>query len=259
MNRFFFLLIPILLWTGCAMQTPVQTSGQEPDEITKIWTSLHPENATGEPITARFSLQVETKDRTGRLTGQIWGLTASLMRLDLAAGAGNSVAMIRESPDLWAAYLPAENKAYRHERARAGLDLFHIPVPFDAKEISALLVGDFRPILGGGYNSARRIGTGRFHFIFRGGATRFVEANVRQNTLTIRGRDGWLLVCENPYALPQFPDRRLYRKYTFTSAQDGKAVLRVKSLEQGTWTATELDLLLPPDAQWVEVTSPPHK
>jgi hypothetical protein len=251
MIRFFFLLIPILLWAGCAIQAP--TPEQKPDEVTTIWTDLHPENAVGEPITARFSLQVETKERTGRLTGQIWGLTASLMRLDLATGAGNSVAMIRESPDLWAAYLPGENKAYRHARARAGLDLFQIPVPFDAKEISALLVGDFRPILGGAYSSARKIGAGRHHFAFRDGATRFVETNSRRNTLTIRGRDDWLLVCENPYTSPQFPDRRLYRKYTITSARDGKAVLRVKSLEQGTWTATELDLILPSDAQWIEI------
>ena len=103
------------------------------------------------------------------------------------------------------------------------------------------------------YSSARKIGAGRHHFAFRDGATRFVETNSRRNTLTIRGRDDWLLVCENPYTSPQFPDRRLYRKYTITSARDGKAVLRVKSLEQGTWTATELDLILPSDAQWIEI------
>ena len=57
----------------------------------------------------------------------------------------------------------------------------------------------------------------------------------------------------------QFPDRRLYHKYTFTSARDGRAVLRVKSLEQAAWRAEELTLHLPPETQWIEVTSPHHQ
>ena len=248
-------LLAMLLLAGCATQAPMRNFA----DVAAVWTSLHPENATEQPLTARFSLQVETSERTGRLTGQIWGLASSLIRLDLASGAGSSVAMIRESPDLWVAYLPSENKAYRHARARAGLEIFNIPVPFDAREISALLTGDLAPILGGGYASVQELPQGRFRFVFRGGMTLFAEAGAGTDPLTIRGRDGWVLTCEQPYVLEQFPDRRLYRKYTFTSARDGRAVLRVKSLEQAAWRAEELTLHLPPETQWIEVTSPHHQ
>lgn len=251
----FFLLLPALLWTGCAVKTPL---GEQSDTAA-IWSSLHPENATGQPMTASFSLQVETRERTGRLTGQIWGLAASLIRLDLSSGAGSSVALIRESPELWVAYLPAENKAYRHALARTGLDLFNIPVPFDAKEVSALLAGDLTPILGGEYASVHELESGRLRFLFMDGLARFAETGGVSDTLTIRGRDGWTLLCEQPYVSEQFPGRRLYHKYTFTSARDGKAVLRVKTLERATWTAGELTLQLPPETQWIEVTSPSHQ
>ena len=249
------LLILLALLGGCAPQIPVQ----DPAAVSRIWSTVHPRSSAADRITARFSMQVATKERTGRLVGQLWGYPASVIRMDLSSGTGASVAMIRETPDLWTAYLPSENKAYHHSRAQAGLALFQIPVPFDARQISSLLSGNLGPILSPEYASVQGTREGRIRFNFSSGDVAYVESSVNMDALILGGRRGWTLTCEKPYTLPAFPDHALYERYTFSSPRDGKAVLRVKSLEAGgEWQAADLDLTLPQDVQWMRIISTPQ-
>jgi hypothetical protein len=179
--------------------------------------------------------------------------------MDLSSGSGASVAMIRETPDLWTAYIPSENKAYHHAQAQAGLALFQIPVPFNAKQISSLLSGDLGPILPPEYSSVQGTREGLIRFNFSTGAVAYVEAPENMEMLTLGGRQGWTLTCEGPYTEAAFPDHVLYDKYTFSSPRDGKAVLRIKSLEAGgEWQNRDLDLNLPQDVQWMRITSTPQ-
>ncbi len=249
------LLILLAALAGCAPQIPIQ----DPAAVSRIWSTLHPRSSAADRITARFSLQVETKDRTGRMVGQLWGYSASLIRLDLSSGTGASVAMIRETPELWTAYIPSENKAYHHSQAQAGLALFQIPVPFNAKQISSLLAGDMGPVLGQEYTSVRGTKDGRIRFDFPKGDVSYMEAPENLEVLILGGRQGWTLTCEKPYASPAFPDHLLFDRYTFSSPRDGKAVLRVKSLEPGgDWQTSDLDLTLPHDVQWMRITTKPQ-
>jgi hypothetical protein len=245
------LFILLALLAGCAPQIPIQ----DPTAVSRIWSTLHPRSSAADRITARFSMQVATKERTGRLVGQLWGYSASVIRMDLSSGTGASVAMIRETPDLWTAYIPSENKAYQHARAQAGLALFQIPVPFDARQISSLLSGDLGPILPPEYASVQGTREGRIRFNFSTGDVAYVETSENMDPLILGGRGGWTLICEKPYALPAFPDHVLYDRYTFSSLRDGKAVLRIKSLEAGgEWLAADLDMILPQDVQWMRIT-----
>jgi hypothetical protein len=249
-----FLLL-VLVLAGCAPQVAVR----DPEAVSRVWSVLHPDPAETERMTARFSLQVATPERTGRLLGQLWGYPASVVRLDLSSGTGASVAMIREAPELWLAYLPSENKAYHNPRARAGLDLFQIPVPFDVRQIASLLAGDLAPIAGDAYARVRNTAQGRIRYEFRRGDVAALEAAADLGVLVLTGRAGWTLECEKPYADLAFPDRILFDKFTFSSPRDGRAVIRVKSLEAGgEWTSGDLDLALPPDVQWLRITNTPQ-
>jgi hypothetical protein len=240
---------------GCAPQVQVR----DPEAVSRVWSVLHPAPADTERLTARFSLQVETPERTGRLLGQLWGYPAAVVRLDLASGTGASVAMIRETPELWLAYIPSENRAYHNPRARAGLDLFQIPVPFDARQIGSLLAGDLAPIVGERYAGVRDAGDGLIRYEFDRGEVARMDASGDLETLVLTGRGGWTLTCEKAYAAPAFPDRRLFDKYTFSSPRDGRAVIRVKSLESGgEWKSGDLDLTLPQDVQWMRITNKPQ-
>jgi hypothetical protein len=236
---------------ACAPQIPVR----DPAAATRIWSTLRPVTSP-DRLTARFSLHVETKTRTGRLVGQLWGYPESVMRMDLASGTGMSVAMIRETPDQWMAYLPSENQAYQHAKAQAGLALFQIPVPFNARQTGSLLAGNLGTILPHEYESMQGTRDGRIRFTFASGDVAYLELPENMETMILGGRKGWTLTCEKPYALPAFPDHVLYDKYTFSSPRDGKAVLRVKSLESvGGWQAEDLNLNMPPDVQWMRITS----
>lgn len=247
--------LALILTIGCAPQIPVR----DPEAVSRVWSVLRPLTSETDRLTARFSLQVETPRNSGRLVGQIWGYAASIMRLDLASGTGASVAMIRETPDLWLAYIPSENKAYHHPTAQAGLKLFQIPVPFNAKQIGSLLSGDLTPVLDAEYSGVQGTRDGGISFSFSGGeVSRMVVAD-NLETVELTGRSGWTLTCEKPYASPAFPDRQLYDKYTFSSPRDGKAVLRIKSLESGgDWRSSDLDLSLPQDVQWMRITTKPQ-
>ncbi len=258
MTKILPLLLAALLFSvliGCAPQIPVR----DPEAVSRVWSVLRPLTSETDRVTARFSLQIETPQRNGRLVGQLWGYAASLVRLDLASGTGASVAMIRETPELWLAYIPSENKAYHHPSAQAGLRLFEIPVPFNAKQIGSLLTGDLAPVLGGEYSGVQGTRDGRISFSFSEGAVTRMVASEDLQTLELMGRGGWTLTCEKPYASPAFPDRQLFDRYTFSSPRDGKAVLRVKSLEPGgDWRSTDLDLALPQDVQWMRITTKPQ-
>ena len=247
--------LTLALIAGCAPQIPVR----DPNAVSRVWSVLRPLTSETDRLTARFSLQVETPQRNGRLVGQLWGYSASLVRLDLASGTGASVAMIRETPELWLAYIPSENKAYHHPSAQAGLKLFEIPVPFNAKQIGSLLSGDLTPILDAEYSGVQGTRDGRISFSFSEGAVSRMVAAENLETLELTGRGGWTLTCEKPYSSPAFPDRQLYDRYTFSSPRDGKAVLRIKSLEPGgDWRSSDLDLALPQDVQWMRITTKPQ-
>jgi hypothetical protein len=244
----------LILAAGCAPQIPVR----DPQAVSRVWSVLRPLTSDTDRITARFSLQVETPERTGRMVGQLWGYPETVVRLDLSSGTGASVAMIRETPELWLAYIPSENKAYHHPRADAGLSLFQIPVPFNSRQIGRMLAGDLAPVLDGKYSSVHGTRDGLIRFEFSRGEVSRMDASEDLGTLVLTGRGGWSLTCEKPYASPVFPDRQLYARYTFTSPRDGRAVLRVKSLEPGgEWRSGDLDLNLPKDVQWMRITARP--
>lgn len=249
----FFALL--LLLSGCAQQIPVR----DPEAVERVWSILHPRSAETDRLTASFSLQMETPERTGRLVGQLWGFASSIIRLDLSSGTGASVAMVQETPELWTAYIPSENKAYHHPQAQAGLDLFQIPIPLNAKEISRLLTGDLGAVLDERYSSVQGTAEGRILFSFSRGKIIAMEASESLDTLILRGKSDWTLTCEKPYFSPAFPDHQLYEKLTFVSAKNGRAVLRVKSLEaEGNWLSSDLELNLPQNVQWMRITSKPE-
>lgn len=191
------------------------------------------------------------------MTGQLWGYLTSVLRLDLAASTGGAVAMIRESDDIWTAYLPSENKAYHDSQTQKGLAFFHIPVPFDVKQIANLIAGNFGHVLQDRYSNISVNSAGQMRYEFSRGNVAFVEMPLSQDTLIIKGRPGWTLTCEKPYQSTAFPDRLLFEKYVFSSVSGDKAILRIKSLEHGKdWDIADLDLLLPNDVQWSRIINP---
>lgn len=246
--RYFGILL-LALW-ACAPKTGLH---QEVDWA-KIWAELTPAIDHGEHALANFSLHIQTSERTGRMVGQLWGYPTSVMRLDLSSSAGGIMAMIRESDNIWTTYLPSENKAYHDYQAQKGWSYFNIPVPFDVRQVTNLLVGNLGEILSNKYSKGSLTRNNWTLLEFNQGDVAFLEISPKQDILILKGRPGWTLTCENPYQLEQFSGKQLYAKFTFLSVSGEKAILRVKSLESGhDWDLADLDLNLPGNVQWVQI------
>lgn len=245
MTRIAVLLLVFFLG-ACAKQGPI------PDQTStsRIWSALHPE-AIQTGVNAQFSAHVSSSKRSGRLLAQVWGYPDRALRMDLTSGLGTAVAMTQETPTQWLVYLPEENKAYRQNFGQDGLTFFQIPIPLNIRQLCALFSGDLGPILGGPYTSAK-ITTDHVRFVFAHGAVATLMVPTDLSSLTLQGRNGWILKCEQPHADPVFPGRQLFEKFTFLSPRDGKAVLRVKTLEHGrNWPEAALDLALPATVHWM--------
>lgn len=244
------LLICLMLSSACAPRVSMETT----DPGVSLWSSLVPKTSPEEQILAQFSLHVASPRRSGRLLGQIWGRPDSLIRLDLSSSTGGVMAMIRETPFLWAAYIPSEQHAYHHDEALVGLSFFQIPVPFTARQISSLISGDLSAILTALYTKENHLSGGRIQYVFNQGDVASLVLSARGRVLTLYGKNGWTLTCERPYDLAAFSGRNLYEKFTFESPRDGKAVLRIKSLDHGrNWQTADLDLRPPQDTIWTQL------
>ncbi len=238
----------LLFLVGCAGQMQLK----DPTVATRIWDALHPA-LTETALKASFSLQMETKERNARLLGLAWGYASSLVRLDLSSSAGANVAMIRETPSLWTAYLPSENKAYHHADARVGLDLFNIPVPCDARQVCKLLLGDFASVLPDEFDKVGSVRSGKIRYTFRSSDVEYLETDESMESIFIKGRSEWSLLCEKPSERTLPSGGKLFDKYTFTSGED-VAIMRIKSLQTGTiWQQADLDLKLPDTVQWMRL------
>lgn len=246
------LLLVLVCLCACAPKVHVR----DPLAAVRIWEALHPQTRQ-DGLTTSFSLHVQTPRRTGRLLGQLWGYPDRTIRLDLTSGAGTSVAMIRETPNQWIAYLPSENEAYRHRDAHKGLELFQIPVPFSTTQISSLVSGDLTPVLGSRFSEVRESESGILRYDFSRGDILSAEITPDMDVMVLHGRGGWTLTCAKPYTLPTLPGRRLFSKFTFSSPTDGSAVLRIKTLDiHDAWLEADLVLNLPSDVRWMRITTP---
>lgn len=240
----------LALGNACAPLVSVD----KPAPDLSIWSTLVRQAPPEEQLLAQFSLHVASPRRSGRLLGQIWGQPRSLVRLDLSSSTGGVMAMVRETPFLWATYLPSEQRAYHHDEARVGLNFFQIPVPFTARQIGSLICGDLSPLLSAPYTKEEHLPDGRVQYVFDQGEVGKLVFKTKGKVLTLYGASGWTLTCEQPYTLDNFPRRTLYEKFTFDTLRDGKAVLRIKSLEHGRdWESADLDLRPPRDTVWTQL------
>lgn len=245
-----YLWLFFLFLCACAPKTGVFQDA----DLRVIWAELTPPANHDQQMTAQFSLHLQSPERTGRMVGQLWGYPSSVMRLDLSASAGGVVAMIRESDNIWTAYLPSENKAYHDYQAQRGWSYFHIPVPFDVRQMANLLVGNLGEILYTEYAKASTLANNWTCLEFTKGDVAFLEMSPTRDVLVFKGRPGWILTCENAAPMETFPQKLLYAKYTFVSVSGEKAILRVKSLKSDqNWNLDDLDLHLPDNVQWMHI------
>lgn len=100
------------------------------------------------PFRDDLSLRFGTEGNTRRVTALFWGNGARDLRLDVRAGVGATVAMVRQREEHFLIYAPMEGRAFFHEGAASPLLKMGVPLPLDLPRLEALVHNRFADVFG---------------------------------------------------------------------------------------------------------------
>ncbi len=128
---------------GCTAKTPVM----QEDEAAFTWRAFAAKASAAEkgsgPYRISSNLRYSVKGESQRVSGILWSnaTDGSPLRLDLVAGVGNIVAMIREDDLGFTAYVPGEKTVYVHPGGSRALTAFGVPIPLTLHDLAMMASG----------------------------------------------------------------------------------------------------------------------
>lgn len=227
-----------------------------------------PPLSTGGGVSVRTSLLYTTPKNSNRTEVQIFGDYARPLRLDVRAGLGSMLALMREDGAGLLAYYPDKKKAYAHQDPVIGAQLLGLPFPFSLQDLSHILSGQFRTLIPVNQppDSIIMAGDGSWAFTYKEGPVRLLMLDSHGRPERMEGilSPYFKTQAEREKHLPAPPGRAWAITFSDYPEEDGdpegpartltlalpggeSAVLRVKSLEAraGAWPVKALTLNLP--------------
>ena len=255
--RLAFVAFILVLLAGCMVRPP-----QVPIPADRPWRAFTAQMMAVEEIpgfSARMSITTISGDGGHRMTAEFWGTPTLPLRLDLQAGIGRTVSMIREDGLNLQAYVPDSNRVYHHPDSKTGITLLGLDTPFSLAELAGIIAGDWARIIPADFSRAlsAEAGTRRYEF----DTDPRIAAVVLDDTgrvLQVAGRKGWTLLLE------QFPDpparRPVAGRLTVTGGNGDRLVIRIKSfsLRSEPWPENALDLEVPENAVYMLLQDHQH-
>lgn len=241
------------LW-GCAGRTGVGVP------VHQLWEAFSQRRAAAQGaagVLATASLHYARNGKSHRVTMKLWGAPNLPLRLDMAAGIGASVAMLRESADGWTGYFPSEGAAYESASALLGQRALGMDLPFTLHELAGLAMGTYTDFAPDTFDAAIPMpdGGARFTFGPKNAVTSMtLDAQGRPVVFAgrLRGRQ-WTIALSRHRESEAAPAARL----DISMEPDTRATLRIKRLERrDAWTDDALALPLPPGTTVTPLGSP---
>lgn len=131
-----------------ARQTPV-----DPQQAGAFWQAMQVRSSAEiSPYRDTLSLRFGKEGDTRRVTALIWGNGKDVMRLDVRAGVGATIAMLRQEGQHFLLYAPMEEKAWFHEGANSPLLKLGLPLPVDLLRLEALLHSRWTAVFGSSWS-----------------------------------------------------------------------------------------------------------
>lgn len=244
----------------------------------------------GNGLAVRAVLLYTTPKRSNRTDVQIFGDYARPLRLDVRAGFGSMLALMREDGAGLLAYYPDKKKAYAHQDPVTGAQLLGMPFPFALRDLALILAGHFGTLVpvesapsrlmstpGGGFAFAYDRGPVRLLVLDRHGRPQRMEGQLSQYFKTQAEREAqaegapapvfkeprtWSMVFSDypeEDGDPEGPARIL----TLALPGSESAVLRVRNLDSrnAPWPLKALTLSLPAGTGFMALdrtTAPPE-
>jgi hypothetical protein len=227
-------------------------------------------------LAVRSTLLYNTPKRSNRTDVQLFGEYALPLRLDVRAGLGTMLALMREDAGGLLAFYPDRQKAYAHSDPVIGAQLLGLPFPFALKDLALVLSGSFSSLIppepaslqerpGGGFVLRYASGPVRLLALDPHGRPERMEGQLSPHFRTQAEREGepvsgprtWAIAFSDypeDEAEPEGPATVL----TLTLPKGESAVLRVRALAQHPepWPARALTLTLPAQAKYVSLERP---
>lgn len=262
------LLAALLALSACAPRVQLPKYDDAGSDFSAFRARFAPPLSAEGGVSVRTSLLYTTPKNSNRTEVQIFGDFARPLRLDVRAGLGSMLALMREDGAGLLAYYPDKKKAYAHQDPVIGAQLLGLPFPFSLQDLSYLLCGQFRTLVpvNKAPDAIIMAGDGSWAFTYKEGPVRLLmldphgrpermegilspyfktQAEREKNLPATAGRTWAITFSDYPEedGDPEGPAN------TLTLALPGgeSAVLRVKSLEQrpAAWPVKALTLTLP--------------
>ncbi len=225
----------------------------------------------GAGVAVRASLLYSTPTKANRTDVQLFGEFDRPLRLDVRAGIGTMLALMREDQGGLLAFYPGQKRAYAHRDPVVGAQLLGLPFPFALRDLAMVSAGHFGSLVPETPNRVRAIPGGGFAFSYETGAVRRLvldrygrpermegvlsehfKAQVERDGQKISGPRVWGLEFSG-YPEDEGDPVGPAKTLTLTLPKGDSAVLRVKAVtpRQEPWAAKALGLVLPAGVEFI--------
>lgn len=242
MKKFVALLL-MLLACACARK-PAGQIETAASALSGRWAEMEEagRKAPSGPYRLQLAMRFGEEGSTRRVTAILWGNGPDRARLDIMAGIGPLVAKIMENEGYFLAYAPREGKAYTHEGESGPLLKIGTPIPFNLRQVAALLNGHFEAVFGKEHGAAAAASGDLAAFALYGkpGGELFLDAAGLPVKWSQSGQ-GWTLALAYGEAAP------LPRQLRLNHPNGKMAVITVKAREapQKAFDAAQMEIALP--------------
>ncbi len=213
------LCLCLLALCACA-RAPVPVDPAQADRLWQGYVRASEPAAT--PFRDDMSLRFGREGNTRRVTALLWGNADTTLRLDVRAGVGATLGMVRQEGEHFLLYLPMEHRALFHEGPTSPLLRMGVPLPLDLFRLEALLHGRYNQVFGTVYRAATADRAG----------TAFELGQGIGGTLVLSGEARPLLWKNEHWTMSLGLDEQgLVRRLELVNTRGEKAIVLVKKRE----------------------------
>ncbi len=267
------LLALVLLCAACAPRVELPRFAETEASLAAFQARFVNPAVIASGVDVRASLLYSTPSRSNRTDVQIFGDYGRPLRLDVRAGFGTMVALMREDASGLLAYYPDKKAAYAHMDPVIGAQLLGLPFPFALRDLALVLAGHFgtlvpentppagvRVLRGGGFAYTYATGPVRLLVVDAHGRPERLEGELSPYFKTQAEREGaqvsgprvWSLVFSG-YPEDDGDAAGPARILTLALPKGESAVLRVRALDERgqPWPLKSLALIPPPETRFM--------
>ena len=229
------LCLLLLQLFACAKQ-PVPV---DPARADRLWQGfVQGASVATAPFRDDMSLRFGSEGNTRRVTALLWGNGDNTLRLDVRAGVGATLAMVRQEGEHFLLYMPMEQKALFHMGPTSPLLKIGVPLPLDLFRLEALLHGRYSAVFGDKYLSASSDKQGTAYELSEGIGGTLVLSD---NALPLAWKnDQWTMSLG-------LDEQGLVRRVELVNTRNEKAIVLVRKREtpSSPFTRSQMSLALP--------------